>query len=101
MPKALITGSSGLVGSQCTMLLCELGWDVVGLDNDSRGQFFGPAGSVAPRLERLCAELPRYHHHAVDIRDRAAVRDLVKKERPDFVIHTAAQPSHDRARAIP
>ena len=53
MPKALITGAGGLVGSQCAELLGELGWDVVGLDNNLRAQLFGPAGSVAATIERL------------------------------------------------
>ena len=101
MPKALITGSGGLVGSQCAELLCEAGWDVLGLDNNLRAEFFGPAGSVAPTIERLCAGQPRYRHIKLDIRDRTAIRDLFKQERPDFVVHAAAQPSHDKARDIP
>jgi CDP-paratose 2-epimerase len=37
----------------------------------------------------------------LDIRDRQGVRDLLQAERPDFIIHTAAQPSHDKAASIP
>jgi CDP-paratose 2-epimerase len=101
MPKALITGSGGLVGSECAALLCELGWDVIGLDNNMRAEFFGPAGSVAPSLARLADRHRGYRHQALDIRNRAALRRLFKEERPDFIIHTAAQPSHDKARDIP
>jgi CDP-paratose 2-epimerase len=101
MPKALVTGSGGLVGSECVELFFEEGWDVVGLDNNSRARFFGPEGSVAPVLQRLCSRHPHYRHHNLDIRDRAALRRLVQEERPQFIIHTAAQPSHDRARDIP
>jgi CDP-paratose 2-epimerase len=101
MSKALITGAGGLVGSECADLLCELGWDVIGVDNNQRAQLFGPAGSVAGSIERLCAKHPHYRHQAVDIRDRASIRALFHNERPDFIIHTAAQPSHDKARDIP
>jgi CDP-paratose 2-epimerase len=101
MAKALVTGSGGLVGSACAEMLCEQGWEVVGVDNNLRAHFFGPLGSVAPTIEGLRARLPRYRHHQVDIRDRQAVRDLFREERPDFIIHTAAQPSHDKARDIP
>jgi CDP-paratose 2-epimerase len=101
MPTALVTGSGGLVGSECVEMLCELGWDVVGLDNNMRAEFFGVAASVAPSIERLCRKYRRYRHHEMDIRDRAAIRDLFKAERPAFIVHTAAQPSHDKAREIP
>ncbi len=101
MPKALITGSGGLVGSECVEMLCELGWDVIGLDNNMRAHFFGRAGTVAPTIEHLCSRHARYRHHEIDIRDRAAIRDIFRDERPNFIIHTAAQPSHDKARDIP
>ena len=99
--KALVTGSGGLIGSECARLLCEEGWDVVGVDNDMRQQFFGPAGSTGAVVEDLVASLPRYRHLPLDIRRRTEVRDLFRTERPDFVIHTAAQPSHDKAASIP
>ena len=99
--KAIVTGSGGLIGSECTRLLCEEGWDVVGIDNDMRSRFFGPAGTTAPVVEELRALFPGYRHAAVDIRDRQAIRDLFEAERPNFIIHTAAQPSHDKAASIP
>jgi|SRR5271157_214222 len=101
MPKALVTGSGGLIGSESAELLGELGWDVLGLDNNMRSQFFGPAGTVAPTIERLATRHRRYRHLELDIRDRAAIRDLFENERPDFIVHCAAQPSHDKARDIP
>jgi CDP-paratose 2-epimerase len=101
MPTVVITGSGGLVGSGCVELLCARGWDVVGVDNNLRAHFFGELGSVAPMIQHLCQRHSRYRHREVDIRDRAAIRDLFRDERPDFVIHTAAQPSHDKAREIP
>jgi CDP-paratose 2-epimerase len=99
--QALITGSGGLVGSECVRLLCEQGWTVIGIDNNLRQEFFGSAGSTAAVVADLCASFPRYTHYALDIRHRSAVRDLFKQHRPDFVIHTAAQPSHDKAASIP
>ena len=99
--KAIVTGSGGLIGSECVRLLSEEGWDVVGVDNDMRRQFFGEQGTTQPVVEELVATLPRYRHRNVDIRDRQAVRDLLEGERPEFIIHTAAQPSHDKAASIP
>jgi CDP-paratose 2-epimerase len=99
--KALITGSGGLIGSECARVLCREGWEVVGIDNDMRAQFFGPEGTTRPVIEELLATLPHYRHYALDIRDRQGVCDLLRQTRPDFIIHTAAQPSHDKAAAIP
>src|SRR5437870_3036894 len=99
--KALITGSGGLIGSECARVLCREGWEVVGIDNDMRAQFFGPEGTTRPVVEELLATLPTYRHCPLDIRDRQTVRDVFQHERPDFIIHTAAQPSHDKAATIP
>jgi CDP-paratose 2-epimerase len=99
--KALITGCSGLVGSECARLLGEQGWEIVGVDNNMRQFFFGPAGSTELNTAMLLATLPRFRHLTTDIRDRQSIRDLFESERPDFIIHTAAQPSHDKAAAIP
>lgn len=99
--KALITGSGGLIGSECVRQLSAEGWNVVGIDNDMRRQFFGEQGTTHPMVEELRRTLPRYRHLPIDIRDRQAVRLVFEEERPQFVIHTAAQPSHDKAAAIP
>jgi CDP-paratose 2-epimerase len=99
--KAIVTGSGGLIGSECVRLLCEEGWDVVGVDNDMRREFFGDAGTTRPTIDELRASLANYRHTGLDIRDRQALRDLLNEERPQFIIHTAAQPSHDKAAAIP
>lgn len=99
--KALITGAGGLVGSECARLLCEDGWDVAGVDNDMRRQFFGEDGTTAPVVAGLCESLPRFRHYPLDIRDRAGVRELFEALRPDFIIHCAGQPSHDKAASIP
>jgi CDP-paratose 2-epimerase len=99
--KALVTGSGGLIGSACVRLLHEEGWDIVGIDNDMRRQFFGEQGTTQPVTAELLQLLPRYRHLPLDIRDRQGIRDLIGHERPAFIIHTAAQPSHDKAASIP
>ena len=95
-----MTGSGGLIGSACARLLCRAGWQVVGVDNDLRAWFFGPAGSTAAVVREL-ADLPGYQHENLDLRDRAGVAALVRRLRPGFIVHAAAQPSHDKAAEIP
>ena len=99
--KVVITGSGGVVGSEAVRVLCERGWDVIGLDNDSRQAFFGEPASTRRVFEGLDRSFEGYRHLELDIRDRDAVRRVFETERPDFVIHTAGQPSHDRAAKIP
>ena len=98
----LVTGSSGLIGSEvCVYFARELGYTVHGVDNNQRAIFFGPQGDTRWNQHRLVRELPGFAHHELDIRDRAGVLALLKEIKPDVVVHTAAQPSHDRAAAIP
>jgi CDP-paratose 2-epimerase len=99
--KALVSGSGGLIGSQCIKTLCQQGWHVVGIDNDMRAEFFGPQGSTEAVVEQLVRAFPNYTHMRLDIRDREGVRQVFCKERPNFTIHTASQPSHDKAASIP
>ena len=100
--RALVTGCGGLIGSECTRLLCEQGWEVMGIDNDMRAVFFGEKGTTRPVVEELMARWPAtFRHVNLDIRNRQAIRDLFQTERPQFIIHTAAQPSHDKAASIP
>lgn len=101
MKKLLVTGSSGLIGSEVCTHFAKLGWEIHGVDNNQRAVFFGPAGDNRWNQARLEKELALFHHHEVDIRDRDSVLDLLKKLKPDAVVHTAAQPSHDKAAAIP
>jgi CDP-paratose 2-epimerase len=99
--KLLVTGSSGLIGSEVVRYFSSLGVEVHGVDNNMREQFFGPDGSTHWNRDELIRSMPRYRHHELDIRDGAAVAALVAELRPDAVVHAAAQPSHDRAAAIP
>lgn len=97
----LVTGSCGLIGSEVSVFFGKQGFQVNGIDSNHRSVFFGPEGDTSWVLERLRREIPGYRHHAVDIRDRDKVLALIDELRPSLIIHTAAQPSHDRAAAIP
>jgi CDP-paratose 2-epimerase len=98
----LVTGSSGLIGSEvCVYFSRELGYKVHGLDNNQRAVFFGPQGDTRWNQRRLAEQLAGFEHHELDIRDRAGIQELVRRVRPTVVVHTAAQPSHDRAADIP
>jgi len=99
--RLLVTGSNGLIGSEVCVYFSKLGFEVHGLDNNQRAVFFGPQGDTRWNQQRLQQAIPAYIHHELDMRDRAGVDSLVKGLRPDLVVHTAAQPSHDRAAAIP
>ncbi len=101
MKKLLITGSSGLIGSEVVAGFAADGWEVHGVDNNLRADFFGPPGDTRWNLERLRMTWPKFHHHEVDIRDRAAVLALLRILRPDAIVHAAAQPSHDLAAGRP
>jgi CDP-paratose 2-epimerase len=98
----LVTGSSGLIGSEvCSYFSRELGYKVHGVDNNQRAVFFGPQGDTRWNQDRLGRELKGFSHHELDIRDRQGVLALIKAVRPSAIVHCAAQPSHDRAAAIP
>lgn len=100
MPHLLVTGSCGLIGSEVAAYFARLGWRVTGVDNNLRAVFFGPEGDTSWTLERL-RRFALYEHRDLDIRDREGVLALMKKTRPEFIVHSAAQPSHDRAADIP
>jgi CDP-paratose 2-epimerase len=99
--SALITGSCGLIGSEVSGYLARRGFRIFGIDNNQRAVFFGPEGDTSWSLQRLRASLPGYTHFNTDIRDRVSLLKLVAAIKPDVVVHAAAQPSHDRAAAIP
>ena len=99
--KTLVTGSSGLIGSEVSIFFAQQGCTIHGVDNNQRAEFFGPQGDTRWNQQRLAKLIPGFVHHELDIRDRQGVLDLVASVKPDIIIHTAAQPSHDRAAAIP
>jgi CDP-paratose 2-epimerase len=96
----LITGSGGLVGSEAALYFMSKGWEVTGVDNDTRAKLFGKTASVEERIYKLM-ENPRYKHYAFSVADRSNMRWVMREARPDAIIHTAAQPSHDWAAQDP
>lgn len=101
MKQAIVTGSSGLIGSEAVAFLSERGWAVHGVDNNMRREFFGDTGDTAWNLDRLLRGVPRFTHHGIDIRDRDGMTRLFEEVRPALVFHCAAQPSHDLAASRP
>lgn len=99
--QVLVTGSSGLIGSEAVEFFDHLGFSIQGVDNNMRADFFGPKGDTTwnrERLERICK---RFKHNDLDIRDRDGVDRLFSKNPFDLIIHSAAQPSHDLAAQRP
>ncbi len=101
MKKLLVTGSSGLIGSEVCAYFGQRGYAIHGLDNNQRAVFFGPQGDTRWNQSRLAASIKDFTHHEIDLRDRQGILQLLQELKPDAIVHTAAQPSHDRAAAIP
>ena len=97
----LVTGSSGLVGSEAVRFFDAQGADVHGVDNNMRADFFGPGGDTTSVRRQLEAACRRFTHHDLDVRDRPAMSRLFETLPIDVVVHAAAQPSHDLARSRP
>jgi CDP-paratose 2-epimerase len=99
--KLLVTGSSGLIGSEVVRYFASRGHTVHGIDNNMRADFFGRAGDTRWNQQQLLAQLPSFTHWELDVRDRPGVHACIDRLRPDAVVHTAAQPSHDLAASRP
>jgi CDP-paratose 2-epimerase len=97
----LVTGCSGLIGSEAVLYFDGKGYRVTGVDNNMRQEFFGPAGDTRWNLARLLRSTRNFTHQDLDIRNREAIFSLFRETRFDCIIHCAAQPSHDKAREIP
>jgi CDP-paratose 2-epimerase len=96
----LITGAAGLIGSEVARYFLNLGYLVIGVDNNMRRQFFGPGGDTSAVAKEL-SKSNSYIHQNCDIRDSAKILEIFKDHKPSFIVHTAAQPSHDLAAKIP
>lgn len=101
MKKILVTGSSGLIGSEVCRFFGNNGYAVHGMDNNMRAVFFGPQGDTLWNLRQLKESVTNFTHHEIDIRDRAGILEAIKQIKPNVIVHAAAQPSHDRAAKIP
>ncbi len=99
--KILVTGSSGLIGSEAVEYYDRHGHQVYGIDNNMRREFFGPQGDTTWNLQRLRASTRNFIHSDIDIRNREPILELFRQQRFDLIVHCAAQPSHDKAAAIP
>ncbi len=99
--KLLVTGSSGLIGSEVVSFFASRGEEVHGVDNNQRADFFGPGGDTRWNQHRLAKAFPSFSHHELDIRDRSSVLTFIEKLKPTAIVHTAAQPSHDLAASRP
>jgi CDP-paratose 2-epimerase len=99
--RILVTGSSGLIGSEAVEHFDRQGHTIIGVDNNMRREFFGPSADTTWNKTRLQAVTKQFTHHDLDIRDRAAIFNLFREHRFDRIIHCAAQPSHDKASEIP
>lgn len=99
MSLALITGSTGLVGSEATKFLIEKGFEVIGIDNNERKKLFGKDGDTSSVKKYLCKSFKNYKHFNIDILDKPKLNKVFKKFHKNikFILHTAAQPSHDWA----
>jgi CDP-paratose 2-epimerase len=99
--KILVTGSSGLIGSEAVRYFGKKGHEIIGIDNNLRKFFFGEQGDTSWNLKSLLDSDIKYEHLDADIRDREKILEIYKTYKPDVTIHCAAQPSHDLAAKIP
>lgn len=97
----LITGAGGLIGSEAVEYYSKKGYNVYGIDNNQRQQFFGEKGSTLFRLTELKTKYQNFKNYEIDIRNKIDVLNIFQTIKFDVVIHTAAQPSHDKAASIP
>ncbi|NET35094.1 MAG: NAD-dependent epimerase/dehydratase family protein [Cyanothece sp. SIO1E1] len=99
--KVLVTGSSGLIGSEAVEFYDSQGHEVIGVDNNMRAEFFGAKGDTTWNLSRLQGRTSKFQHRSIDIRNRTNLFKLFEENPFDLIIHCAAQPSHDKACQIP
>lgn len=103
MKIAIITGSAGLIGSQCVSFFSKKGFKIIGIDNDMRSYFFGLEASTKKSKQSLLQSINEYEDYDIDIRDYLKLEKIFKhySSNIELVVHTAAQPSHDWASKEP
>jgi CDP-paratose 2-epimerase len=104
MSVIIVTGSAGLIGSETVRYFANLGFKVVGIDNDMRKSFFGEEASTTWNRNWLIENFPSYYKHFdLDIRNQDGIFKLFQYHGKNIglVVHTAAQPSHDWAARDP
>ena len=104
MSVVLVTGSCGLVGSESVkFFFFQKGFDIIGIDNNSRFYFFGKDGDTTWIKNNLIKQYKNYTHKNIDIRNYSALEKIFKKNKNSIklIIHSAAQPSHDWAKKKP
>jgi CDP-paratose 2-epimerase len=99
--RVLVTGCSGLIGSEAVTFFDRMGFPITGIDNNMRADFFGAKGDTTWNLSRLKSSTKNFHHTSADIRDRAGISRIVADAAPNLIVHAAAQPSHDLAASRP
>jgi CDP-paratose 2-epimerase len=103
MSVVIITGSSGLVGSESVEFFCKKGFDIVGIDNNLRNFFFGKDGSTIRVKKKLLNKYKNFKSNNIDIRNYNSIEKIFKKYKKNIslIIHCAAQPSHDYGKKFP
>ena len=103
MSIVLITGSSGLVGSESVNFFSKKGFEVIGIDNNLRKFFFGNEGSTTHVKNELLKKNKKFKHDNIDIRNYKGLEKIFKKYKKNIslIIHCAAQPSHDYGKNFP
>ena len=103
MSIVLITGSSGLVGSESVNFFSKRGFSIIGIDNNLRKFFFGNEGSTNKIKNDLLKNNKNFKNYNTDIRNYRALEKIYKryKKNISLIIHCAAQPSHDYGKNFP
>ena len=103
MSIVIITGSTGLVGSESVNFFSDKGFDVVGIDNNLRQFFFGKDGSTKWIKSRLLKRNKKFRNYNIDIRNISGLEKIFRKYNKNIklILHCAAQPSHDYGKNFP
>jgi len=103
MSIVIITGSGGLIGAEAVKFFSKKFSKVIGIDNDMRSYFFGKSASVRKNIKILQSNYKNYYHYHLDIRNLKKLKKIFKKynKQISFIVHCAAQPSHDWAAREP